>query len=321
MMFCSLVTALLVLPTTAADKKVAMVLSLKGAIVIEASDGAKRPAKVMDMLVTEDRLHVPADGEATLVILGDNHRERIKANSKVTVSAAGCTPASAVERQDAVNTQVAYQDVHRFAGGGLGAVIVLRGPGIQLKPPRVTPMNGSTVLTNQPALAWQPAPGVSDYQVRLVLGRLDKDGEPDKILWTVSTKEAHLPYPKDAKALHFGSVYSWYVIARPGQKDEEVIWRSQFWVATREELAELTKIQPLAGSKDAGEVLLAALTYQEYGVYEKALALFERLAKQLPKESCFQAALADYYERAGRPQEAKEALKRAKELSSAGASR
>lgn len=309
------VVTLLVLVPTDADKKVAMVLSLKGFVAIEARNEPKRPAKVMDMLFVGDRLNVPADGEATLVILGDNHRERIKPGTQVTVAASGCSPAGAVERRDAVNTSVAYQDVHRFAGSGLGAVIVLRGLRLPSKLVTVTPMYGSTVLTDRPTFSWNPAPGVLEYQVRLVLGRLDKDGDPEKILWTVRTKEPRLAYPEKVKALNFGSVYSWYVIARPGQNQEQVVWRSQFWVATKEEVSELTKVKSLAVSKDPADLLLAGLTYQEYGVYEEALALFDRLAYLLPQESRFQAALADYYERAGRPQEAKEALERAKKLS------
>jgi len=175
-------------------------------------------------------------------------------------------------------------------------------------------MFNSTVLTDRPLLSWRPVDGVSQYQVRLV-APLDQEGDKEETVWTAWTKEPRLPYPEKAKPLHFGSVYSWYVLARPGQKDEQVICRSQFWVATKEEVAALAKVKPLAAGKDPADLLLAALTYQEYGVYEEALVLFQRLAQLLPEEARFQAALADYYERAGRPQEAKEALERAKKLS------
>lgn len=314
-MFTSMVAVLLLLLPAAADKKVAMVLSIKGPVTLQTREGAQRPARVMDMLFAGDHLTIPANGEAHVVILGDNHRERLKPGTQVTITVAGCTPAGAVERKAAVNTAVAYQDVQRFAGGGLGAVLVLRGPRIPKKQPAVTPMFDSTVLADRPFLSWRPVDGVSQYQVRLVLGRLDTDGDKDGLVWTARTTEPRLPYPEQANPLHSGSVYSWYVIARAGQKDEQVVWRSQFWVATREEAVELAQIKPLAAGKNPADLLLAALTYQEYGVYDEALVLFQRLAELLPQEARFQSALANYYERAGRSQEAREALERAKKLS------
>lgn len=297
-----------------ADKKAAMVLSVQGTVILQTKEGTKQPAKIMDMLAAGDRLTVPVDGEAELVVLGDNHREHVKAQTTVTVMATGCAPRSAVERKDAVTTAVSYHDVHRFAGGGRGAVVVLRGPETPKKPPAVTPMFGSTVLSVRPTLSWQPVEGVDQYRVRLILGPLNDEGDKEEVLWTARTKAARLPYPKKAKPLHFGNIYSWHVIARPGQKDEQVVCRSQFWVIAKEDLAELAKVQPLTASKKPAGLLLAALTYQEYGVYEEALALFQRLTELLPKAAPFQLALADYYRQAGRQEDAKQTLKKARKL-------
>src|SRR5581483_8647853 len=112
------------------------------------------------------------------------------------------------------------------------------------------------------------------------------------------------PYPAKEKPLLHGSVYTWYVRARTDKKADQLAWKSQFWVATKMEIEELGQLKALTGSKDAGDLLLAALTYEEYGIYEEAMALFQRLVKLAPKEASFHAALAYYYERAARAEEA-----------------
>lgn len=312
-MLTGIAAALLVLFPAAAEKKVAMILAVKGTVTLEAKDGTSRPAKVMDLLVAGDRLTTAAQSEATLIVLGDNHRERLKPNTQVTVSATGCTPADAVQRQEAVNKAVAFRDVSRLSGGGLGAVVVLRRPKLNTAPV-VTPMSGATVLTGRPTLSWQPVPGATEYRVRLVRGQRDAAGDKDQTLWTARTKEPRLPYPEKEKALQPGREYSWSVIAQAGKETEPVAWQSQFTVATPAAAAELAKVKPLAASKDPADLLLAALTYHEAGVYEEALRLFEKLAQRLPKEARLQFAVADYYERAGRLEESEKALERAKKL-------
>jgi hypothetical protein len=322
-MLSRLAPVFLILFAADGEKKVAMVLAVKGAVTLQAKDGTNRPAKVMALLTVGERLSVAADGEATLIFLGDKHRERLKANARVMLTASGCSPAEAVERQEAINpqSQVRYEDVPRLAGGGKGAAVIFRDPRLPKTPPVVTPMFGATVLTDRPALSWQPVPGVTEYQVRLVSGRLDTAGGKEKRLWTARTKEPRLPYPPKEKPLRFGRVYSWSVSARKdgeAERAERVLWESQFSVITEVEAAELARFRPLVAGDAPADLLLAALTYQEHGVYEEALALFERLAKLAPKEAPFQAALADYYERAGRREEAREALDRAKRLGSDG---
>src|SRR5205085_11734336 len=90
-------TGLLVL-LAAADRKVALVLEVRGAVTVQDPQGAKRPLEVAEMLYNGDRLTAPAGGGATLLILGDKHRERLKPGFTVTVTASGCGPAGAVEK-------------------------------------------------------------------------------------------------------------------------------------------------------------------------------------------------------------------------------
>ncbi len=307
---------LALLPCAAGDQKVAMVLAVKGTVTVQSAAGTSRPARPMALLGEGDQLTIAADGEATLLILSDKHRERLKAGAKATLSAKGCTPATAVERLEAINPRsaVRYEGAERLAGGGKGAAVTFRDPKLPKEPPVVTPLFGATVLTDRPTLSWKAVEGAAEYRVRLFGKSLDKLTGTEKPLWKVETKEPKLTYPAKEKPLVFGRVYSWLVSVQKGDEGEKVVWESQFFVITKAEAAELANIKPLTESKDPADLLLAAMSYQEHGVYEEALALYERLAKLLPKEGQYQAALADYYERAGRLEEAKKALAKAKQL-------
>jgi hypothetical protein len=311
-MLTGIATALLVLLPAAPDRKVAMVLGVSGAVTVER-DGIARPVRVMDMLADHDRVTVPADGAAALVFLDDNHREWLQPNTRVAVGADGCTPPAAVKRGESVSTGLTYPDVARLCGTGPGAVVVVRDPRVVKQPPAVTPLFGSTVLTGRPPLSWQPVGGAAGYQVRLVSGRLDTAGVKEQTLWTAQTRVPRLPYPATEKPLAFGNSYSWHVLADMGD-GALVVVRSQFAVATRTEVADLARVRPLAARDEPADLLLAALTYHEYGVYDEALAAFERLARLRPREARFQTALADYYARAGRPEESVQALERALKL-------
>ena len=72
-----------------------------------------------------------------------------------------------------------------------------------------------------------------------------------------------------------------------------------------------TYFQPGAPPDPAKQV---TALYEAHGAYDEALRQYERLAKARPQEPAFQQALANYYERAGRPDLAKAARERAKEL-------
>ena len=56
------------------------------------------------------------------------------------------------------------------------------------------------------------------------------------------------------------------------------------------------------------------MLYEEHGVYGEALVVYEKLAAKRPEEANFQLALANYYERGGRTEEATAARSKAKKL-------
>jgi tetratricopeptide (TPR) repeat protein len=185
---------------------------------------------------------------------------------------------------------------------------------LQLDPPRpqvVTPMYGARVLTDHPTLAWPPRAGAAGYRVELLSGA---EGREERVLWRAESKEPRLPYPEEEKVLTPGLKYRWRVAALLGEGKEERLLESKFFVASGEPAADLERARRLASGDDPGDWLLAAAVYEARGVHDKALPLYERLAARWPEAPNFQRALAAYYDRAGRPDRAKEARGRAAKL-------
>jgi tetratricopeptide (TPR) repeat protein len=135
----------------------------------------------------------------------------------------------------------------------------------------------------------------------------------DRPLWQASTNEARLTVT-DGGPLEEGKKYRWRVYALEEGGEERVLLESHFFICASEEVADLARLVQLAASSAPGDWLLAAAVYEGYGVYDQALSLYERLAKEVPEAAEVQVALACYYRRAGRPEKAKEARERAEKL-------
>jgi tetratricopeptide (TPR) repeat protein len=130
-----------------------------------------------------------------------------------------------------------------------------------------------------------------------------------------TTTAERLEYPPKEPALKPGAKYLWRVIAR-GTKDEDLgqLVDSKFATAGKEEVEELAALKQLAGSADEADLLLAAVTYQAYGAYGEALALYEKVAAMQPDEPNVQLAMASCYERAGYKDKAEAAREKARKL-------
>ena len=90
-MFGSFCCCILLCQTPTPFRPVAMVLAVEGPVELQRAE-AKHRVEVMDVLQENDRL-ILADGQrAELLVLHDNHRERLKTNSQVVVKKRGCEP-------------------------------------------------------------------------------------------------------------------------------------------------------------------------------------------------------------------------------------
>jgi hypothetical protein len=277
-------------------RAVAMVVPPKGTLqVVPGTDKGERNGTVT-YLYAGDRLRVK-EARVLLVFFADGHRERL-GPGEVKVGPKGCEPSKMVERLEAPEQKAVKVGLKELGPDSrIGAAVFRSDLG---KP--VVPFTGTTVLSDRPSFAWQPAAKVLSYQVRLL-----KAGSNVQV-WKVETKQPKLAYPAKEKALPRGRKYIWKVTATTQEKDYEGfadVVESSFFVATAKEAEELAKVKPLAESTDPGDLLLAAVAYQAQGCYAETLAVYERLAARTPGEAGYHKALAFLYERAGQLDKAK----------------
>jgi hypothetical protein len=289
---------------------VAMVLITKGDITVELAGAKPRRLGAAEMLRPGDRLAAGSDAEALLIFWEEERQERLKPKARATVGTKGCTPAEAVERIDGKKLPAAQLDgLRHLAPSGRRAGSDLRRDRLPATPQLVTPLYDTTLLTNRPTLTWQPVEKADRYRVELW------SGSGQRRIWRATTKEARLEYPPKEAALKPGTAYLWRVRAQKAEaEDLGQVVDSKFSTATKPEGEELAALKPLVAGGDDANLLLAAVAYEDHGVYGEALAMYEKLAAKRPEEANYQLALANYYERGGRLKEAEAAREKAKKL-------
>jgi hypothetical protein len=290
-MLCAFATMMSVLLLTdpPRPKPAAMVLDLKGRVELKAVGGEVRPTKVGDLLYAGERLVLPADGAATVAILGVGAQERLAGGSEATVGPRGCTPDSAVAERREQRPTVArtMKSVRAASGDGRKAVATLRSGNDE--PPAITPIQGATVAADRPGLAWPSAKGAKGYRVKLISGA-------GRELWRAESTEPKLSYPAGKEALSLGYVYRWEVT----DLDLHPVATGQFMVATESERKQMEELKSLAAGEDRADLLAAALSYRRLGCYAEATAAFERLARLAPDAAVYREELAELYRQAGR---------------------
>jgi hypothetical protein len=244
-----------------------------------------------------------------LVFLKAGQLEIVPAKVPVTATEDGCQPARAVTRHEKKLAGRNLSALRDLARSGRPGGTIFRSPSPR-PPARVVPMEGATVLDDKPDLDWVPAAGARGYRVEMATG---VEGAREQTLWRETTSEARLLYPKKPP-LERGNLYRWRVRALTDGDGETEVVRGSFLVASERLVKQLAAVDKLAGSPETADRLLAALTYESLKVYDKALPLYEELARREPKEVHFQEALAYLYGYAGRPDLAEKAWRRAEAL-------
>jgi hypothetical protein len=97
-------------------------------------------------------------------------------------------------------------------------------------------------------------------------------------------------------------------------RDQDVVAKGMFMVATEEEARDFDAVKKLAQSPEIADRLLAAAVFEAGLVYDESHRLFERLVKELPKEPWVLIASARHLGRLGRTHEAMRMEKQALSL-------
>jgi hypothetical protein len=289
---------------------VAFVLEVKGTVTREHESEKAQPLLRQDFLRPGDRLVTLDGGSALLLLATDGHLERLGPNARFTLTEKGCEPPDAVRRQDAKVGGSNLSGLRNMVRSGRPGGSIFRDPE-EGPAPRISPIDGTNLLYDRPTFAWPAAAKAVSYRVELL--RL-ADSKVEHVLWREPAVETHLKYPAKKPPLEPGLPYRWRVYAIHGAGREEAVARGSFIVAMAKSREQLAGLKKLADSADDADRLTAALTYEAFGVFEEALALFEKLADCSPAEPSFQVALANYYALAGLHDRSRAAQAKAEKL-------
>ena len=291
---------------------VALVLSVEGNVTERALECAPEALRRGALVRPGSHLTSTSTGSALLYFVGDGHTERILPSSKVIVWAEGGKPHEAVERMVAARrlSKPNLSRLREFVQSSQPAIGEFRGGSLAELHSAVTPIFGATILDTRPSFTWPKRADAGSYRFSVFNILPDKD----ELLWTVSVSEAHLNYPRNKEALGFGEAFRWRAIVSKGPSIGVVAAEGKFFTITKRQLKGIAELRELAQSKDTGDLVLAATSYEANGLYGEALATYERLAKTLPNEPTFEHALEFYYLLAGQPEKSKTAKKRAEQL-------
>lgn len=309
-MFCVVLSVLFLAAEEA--RPVALVLKVGGAVTRQRGE-TKVPLNPGGKLLPGDRLSVPRGGEVVLVYFADSHRERVKPGATATVGKQRCGPANAVEVPKVARRLTArnLDKVREIVVGEGASVGVPRDWPPPLETARMTPTYGTRLASLRPSFSWPAVKDADSY-------KLEVFRSAGRLLWERhGLKKTSLEYPKDAKPLKADIRYSWRVsVTLKNENIEEVVPRSPFYVLPSEDVKALADDPALKVTRDSdpADLMLAAVTYETYGVHDEALRVYEWLAEKAPREALFPLILSRYYKQAGRKDKAREALEQAKKL-------
>lgn len=286
---------------------VARILGVRGDVKVQTAQDKPRPARTYGALFAKDTLELPSGTTIDVVFRKSGRRATVKetpADRKFQVEDARLAPTEGVvivepPAQLASAIAMSVGDLPSIAPGG---VSILRGPAPQAAAPRIRPIDNGAVLTGAPAFHWPPVDQANEYEVEL----LDQYNARQ---WLTTTAEPKLATPP-GKPLTPGRRYVWTVTAIDGDKRTPVS-RGSFEVLAPEDVEDVTA---LAKTDDAALWALAACSYEQLGLVDESIQLYEKLHKSQPADPVFPAALSDLYERAGDRELAARARQNAEKL-------
>ena len=273
----SIATVLLTLTILAQSNSpsAGMILGLSGKATLQRGN-AQSNASLAELLQTGDRIRVET-GNLTFLFCPTSERIVLSAGTSIELQAdavrivGGSQPTR--EKTKCALPQVALgkENLERFGG--------VRGRG---NPP-ISLLTGGPLTTIRPVFEWVPMAGSPTYQLTV------KNGDDD-VVWQEQTSGAKLAYPASMPALAPG-MYSWEVRAQEGGK------------TVGEQRANF-EVKPAAGlsvgnAKDAGAMLLEAISLENEGYFSEAATYFRELQKLDPTDDRIARRLAWLYWNAG----------------------
>ena len=289
----SRILAVVFLCLPASEKPAALLLRASGSIRVVPADGEPMDGRPRMLLYPGDKLTVGDDGEAVLVFQKSGARETLRPGVEATIGEEGSTPEEAVAERRERNGGTLSAALTNLAPGGpdgrTAAVVSRAGP----KESAVTPILGSTVVSDRPDLAWEVPEEIEAKSVVVSTGSI-KSG-PGRVVFRARPGPEMLTYPESEAPLKRGFTYQWRVL----DQDRKMARVGEFRVATEAEKARIEELSELAETGDSGDRLAAAWALESLGAISEAIAVLKRLADDEPDEPDYRDALDELKERHG----------------------
>jgi hypothetical protein len=295
MINCLTIVVLLAAASAPSARPVAHVLETKGTVTARTADGATRKIAPFGTVYAQERLDLKADALVVLAFRRDGHIEQAKGPAEVTVTEAGAAPPSAVavltvppKQEDSVAKVIRQLP----AATEMGVAVMRGGPSPLLGGPSplgLSPIVGSTVLTDRPTFRWPASPEPRAYHLT-VLHKGEK-------VWDATTSQPFVPFTA-SRALERGETYQWNVAQNVNTDASVPVCSGRFTVATAQQTAQAAEIEKLAEGKQVRYLTLAAMWYRQNNMLDEALAAAKRLVDLAPDERAFRTLYSELVQEA-----------------------
>lgn len=178
--------------------------------------------------------------------------------------------------------------------------------------PYIISPRSTSLLSNQPALRWNPVAGATLYTVRL---------KGNAVIWETETSQTQILYPQDKPSLEPGVYYSLIVDASTGTSslDEDTSGKGFGFTLINEEDAKVVRaaIEKITAQKllEEAQALALASLYRTHNLKADAIDTLEASVAQGSKTAAVYRILGDLYWQLGLAPQAEAHYSRTVELS------
>jgi len=278
-----------VAPILKAAEPVGLLSMVTGEVqIVRAGESAPVAARTADLIGAGDRVLTGTGAEATFLFCPESRAAKMTAQSEVQFDAAAIAVKKGrlAEERKVPTCRLPASLVLAAASKMKSGNLRLRGSGMVLRSPANT-----LVTTLTPGFRWDAVENAAGYEIKL------QDRE-ERILWNAKVSGTEVSYPATASALAWGQKYRWRVTAQSGAEalDEAgssfQVMPSDQAEKVRAAAAELEK-QRTANPTDNGPLFLLAFLYEDSGMLDEAVRVYDDLARRMGPQDWVQSRMND----------------------------
>ena len=281
---------------------IALISSLKGKVEVQrARQKELRAVRMGEKLFEDDVLYTYKNARASVLFsngsvisLSSNSRFELSsqgADTKKKNSVMGSLSEGILKGMKGIFSGSSKKKFTKTVVGGIRKKVEEEEKGVRVLYPR-----NSMILTAKPVFRWKTRGKDDTFMISLTL-----KGMGGK-LWTITSKEAEIPYPSDKKGLDRGQTY----FLRVENDQESSLYDEVYFRVLDEEKAVevkrlVTEMEALRKSNpdDSSPFFVLAGYYKEKGLYHDALAALETLEKENPGERFILEGKLEIYAKLG----------------------